>query len=203
MIAYTHFYSFKTIRTNCLMHIASLIPIALSGRLETLVGNRGRGKEIAAAPVNRGRLGELRTAHVILILYYDSICRGAAETAVVEAEAEAPPVGGRRELSTWASLVSIMASRYLLSPAIAWSLIIALRKAGFFPPVAVDPVLTFVVLLQAAMPPAQNSVIMLQVVGDKLGAKKLSRMLFMLYLLAVVPMSFLVSFFLQTASLCA
>ncbi|KAJ1616001.1 hypothetical protein T492DRAFT_64118 [Pavlovales sp. CCMP2436] len=33
-----------------------------------LVRNRGQGKEITAAPVKRGRLGELRTAHVILIL---------------------------------------------------------------------------------------------------------------------------------------
>jgi predicted permease len=131
--------------------------------------------------------------------------KGAADAAaaVAEVETEAQPAVGGRELSTWGSLLGIMSARYLLSPAIAWTLILALRRLGLFPSVAVDPVLYFIVLLQSAMPPAQNSVIMLQVDGDKSGARTMSRMLFVLYLLAVVPMSVLVSFFLKHASLCA
>jgi predicted permease len=64
---------------------------------------------------------------------------------------------------------------------------------GLFPSVAVDPVLTLTVLLMSCMPPAQNSVLMLQVVGDTQGATQMSRMLFVLYSLSVVPMSLMLT----------
>lgn len=93
------------------------------------------------------------------------------------------------------------AGRHILSPCIACGTIVALRALGLLPPTAADPVLVFTLLLMSAQPPAQNSVLMLQVAGDREGATQLSRVLLLLYVLASVPLALLLSAFLQHVGL--
>jgi predicted permease len=95
----------------------------------------------------------------------------------------------------------LSAGRFVLSPLIATGLIRALSAMRILPSVAADPVLTFVLLLSSAMPPAQNSVLMLQVAGDEQGATQMSRLLFAMYALATIPISVLLTLFLHRVGL--
>lgn len=91
--------------------------------------------------------------------------------------------------------------RFVLSPLIACGLVSVLRALRVIPAVSADPVLTFVLLLNSAMPPAQNSVLILQVAGDQQGSTQMSRILFGMYALSAVPVALLLSVFLQRVGL--
>ena len=58
-----------------------------------------------------------------------------------------------------------------------------------------------VIALQASMPPAQNSTIILQVAGLQEAAGRIARMLCILYLIGILPMSILVTTYLQVFKL--
>lgn len=98
-------------------------------------------------------------------------------------------------------VAGVMACRYVLNPTVAVCVLSLLRRLGIVPSMAQDPLLAFVVLLQSAMPPAQNSVIMLQKEDRLEGAQEMSRLLFVTYLLAALPISLLVSLFLDYTGL--
>lgn len=93
------------------------------------------------------------------------------------------------------------AGRFVLSPLIACGLVSVLRALRVIPAVSADPVLTFMLLLNSAMPPAQNSVLILQVAGDQQGSTQMSRILFGMYALSAVPVALLLSVFLQRVGL--
>ena len=52
---------------------------------------------------------------------------------------------------------------------------------------------SFVILIQGSMPPAQNSVLLLQLAGMKKRAMRMTRMLTVLYCISIVPVTILVS----------
>lgn len=92
-----------------------------------------------------------------------------------------------------ASLLSIFSSRYLISPFLAMGL---LRVASpWLGPVgsAGRAVFAFIILMEGCTPPAQNSVIMLQLAGATGQAQTMAQILTFLYAAAVIPLTFWLS----------
>ena len=93
------------------------------------------------------------------------------------------------------TIISLLFSRFLLSPILALSTVRLLQVANLMP---VDnartlAIVTFTLLMEGCMPPAQNSVIMLQLKGEKGRAAKMAKLLTVLYTLSAIPVTLLLS----------
>lgn len=137
-----------------------------------------------------------------LLVLAGSLAAGLKQPAAAPpAQDSAPAAGGAPPVSQRKKLITIALARFLVSPLLCTALLLAGLKVGILPPVASDPILFFSLLVQASMPPAQNSVIMLQVVGKQEAAGRLARLLFMAYALGIVPIGLLISVYLQRLGL--
>jgi predicted permease len=88
-------------------------------------------------------------------------------------------------LKRW-SCVSI--ARFILSPALMIALLQSLHKCGVIGSMkSSDSMIWFVLILEASMPCAQNSVLMLQVAEKPSEASRLARFLFTMYATSMVP----------------
>ena len=76
-------------------------------------------------------------------------------------------------------------------PLLAWTLLNTLAAARAFPTISSAPALWFFLLTEFSMPPAQNSVVMFQVVDRPEGATRMARTLLLSYGIAAVPLSIL------------
>jgi hypothetical protein len=93
----------------------------------------------------------------------------------------------------WRAMLAVAAVRFVLLPSINTVLVLAALRMGLLPP---DAVCAFMLLLQSAMPPAQNLVLMMQLQpGTAWLAPATARLLLQLYTLAVVPVTLWVSVF--------
>ena len=97
-------------------------------------------------------------------------------------------------LTKWA-VVSI--TRFLLSPALMYGLLHLAERIGAISGIDDNPMLWFVLILEAAMPPAQNSVTMLQVADRGDDAASLAMFLFSVYLTSIVPTTIALTIALQ------
>ncbi len=93
------------------------------------------------------------------------------------------------------TIVALLASRFILSPILALSTVHLLSIANLMP---VDnartlAIVTFTLLMEGCMPPAQNSVIMLQLAQEKERAGKMAKLLTVIYALSAVPVTLLLS----------
>jgi predicted permease len=91
------------------------------------------------------------------------------------------------------ALWSIMASRFLLAPLLSLAIVSTLNCFNLLGSGRSKAILTFVLLMEGCMPPAQNSVIMLQLEGLTERAGRMAKMLALLYSVAVVPVTILMS----------
>lgn len=88
-------------------------------------------------------------------------------------------------LKRW-SCVSI--ARFIVSPLLMVTLLQSLYKVGLIGPMdGSDAMLWFILILEASMPCAQNTVLMLQVAEKPVEASRLARFLFTIYATAMVP----------------
>lgn len=91
-------------------------------------------------------------------------------------------------------IAAIYASRFVLMPLIGLSLI---RYAKDYSPqlrsIFSDKLLVFILLLETCMPSAQNSTVILQLLGKPQAAAKMARVLLAIYVLGVPAMSFWIS----------
>eukprot|EP01038_Epipyxis_sp_PR26KG_P005549 gene5549-7669_t len=89
-------------------------------------------------------------------------------------------------------VLAIYFARFFIMPTLSFGLFYQLRR--YFPAVKTifknDPLLLFVLLLETCMPSAQNTTVILQLIGNKLGAAKLARVLMIVYVLGVPAISF-------------
>eukprot|EP00563_Minutocellus_polymorphus_P017589 CAMPEP_0197726804 /NCGR_PEP_ID=MMETSP1434-20131217/17192_1 /TAXON_ID=265543 /ORGANISM="Minutocellus polymorphus, Strain CCMP3303" /LENGTH=395 /DNA_ID=CAMNT_0043312831 /DNA_START=22 /DNA_END=1209 /DNA_ORIENTATION=- len=97
-------------------------------------------------------------------------------------------------LTKWA-VVSIM--RFLFSPALMYGLLHLAELIGAIGGIDDNPMLWFVLILEATMPPAQNSVTMLQVADRGDDAASLAMFLFSVYLTSMVPVVIVLTLALQ------
>ncbi|KAG5189998.1 auxin efflux carrier [Tribonema minus] len=100
--------------------------------------------------------------------------------------------------ATAKKIAAISMARWLLLPIATGALLLGCVKARIVPR---DPALLFVLMMEAAMPPAQNSVIILQVSGLRNAAGRIARSLCIFYLVGVLPISALLTVFLQACGL--
>ena len=85
----------------------------------------------------------------------------------------------------------ICAARFVVMPLIGAGALQLLAAANLLLSPAAQPVLWFFLLTQFSMPPAQNSVVMLQVAGKPEGATRMARTLFLVYAFSTVPLALL------------
>ena len=97
-------------------------------------------------------------------------------------------------LTKWA-VVSI--TRFLFSPALMYGLLHLAERMGAIGCVDDNPMLWFVLILEATMPPAQNSVTMLQVADRGDDAASMAMFLFSVYLTSMIPVVIVLTFALQ------
>ncbi|CAM9123661.1 unnamed protein product, partial [Choristocarpus tenellus] len=93
---------------------------------------------------------------------------------------------------------AIMAARFLIMPFLAAVMLMSGSRMGLIP---YDKLLWFVMLMQGCMPSAQNSVVILQLENKPELAKSMGRTLIAIYLLAAIPIAFLLSGILQFVQL--
>lgn len=93
------------------------------------------------------------------------------------------------------TIISLLASRFVLSPVLAIATVRLLGLLGLMPMnnARTLAVVTFTLLMEGCMPPAQNSVIMLQLAQEKGRAAKMAKLLTVIYALSAVPVTLLLS----------
>jgi len=104
-----------------------------------------------------------------------------------------------------AAILSIAVSRFILAPILSFALMSVMSSMGWLGPAGsrARAIVTFVVLCEGCMPPAQNSVIMLQLANLRERSKNLAQLLTLLYGMAVVPVTILLSACLSVSGILA
>jgi len=95
-------------------------------------------------------------------------------------------------------LIAIGACRFLLVPLLSFLSLSLTHRLGLLKP---DPMCDFLIMTQAIMPSAQNSVLALQVTSKPRRATRMARTLLFLYLIATLPVSLLLTVLLQRSGL--
>jgi len=93
---------------------------------------------------------------------------------------------------------TVMVARFILMPLAALGLVNLGIATSLLPK---DNMLYFILLMQACMPSAQNSVIMLQMEGEVEAANSMAKTLSTVYILSIIPMALLLTAALQYAKL--
>jgi predicted permease len=139
-----------------------------------------------------GALSTLGTAYLpaaILVLAGSLVGKkdGAGSEAASAAETATGP--------SKKALVSIFLSRFVLSPILSFGLLSAFSRAGLLGRAGTRAraVVSFVLLMEGCTPPAQNSVIMLQLEKLQDRARNMAQLLTILYTAAVIPVTILLS----------
>ena len=91
------------------------------------------------------------------------------------------------------AVISIMLSRFILAPLTALATVQAMEVCGLLSFGRAKAVVMFTLLMEGCMPPAQNSVIMYQLDGLPERAGKMAKTLALIYSMAVVPVTLLLS----------
>jgi predicted permease len=100
--------------------------------------------------------------------------------------------------SRWAC---VSTSRFIVSPMLMLALLKGMSKIGMIGKSKADPMLWFVLLLESCMPPAQNTVLMLQVADKGAEASRMAKFLFSSYATAMLPVVVIVTMALRALEL--
>eukprot|EP00978_Attheya_sp_CCMP212_P025835 scaffold83959_cov51-Attheya_sp.AAC.3 len=101
-------------------------------------------------------------------------------------------------LRRWAC---VSVARFILSPILMLGLLWVLQKGGFIGGYMERPMLWFVLILESYMPPAQNSVLMLQVANKGKKAGELAKFLCSVYATSMLPVVLILTLALRTFDL--
>lgn len=119
-------------------------------------------------------------------------------------DANAPPSEDSSDsdsLSFFKQIAGIYLSRFLILPIVAKFI---LGYASDIPSISAalkDPVLLLVLLLETCMPPAQNTTVILQLLGNRVGAAKIARVLMAIYILGVPMITYWIGKILELTNL--
>lgn len=122
----------------------------------------------------------------------------AAATTTTESSSE-------RSIPSGKSIAAIFFSRFLVAPSLSFLALNCLSHLGLLGAAntRARAIVSFCILAEGCMPPAQNSVIMLQLEGLKERASSMAKLLTIVYAMAVVPVTVLLSFCLTTSGILA
>lgn len=89
------------------------------------------------------------------------------------------------------TLISILLSRFALAPVASIVVVYVLTHVNLLPPVGTrsHAIVSFVMLMEGCMPPAQNSILMLQLEGLTARAENMARGVTLIYVLSVLPVT--------------
>lgn len=93
------------------------------------------------------------------------------------------------------TILSLLVSKFILSPILAVTTLRLLGICGLLPVnnARTLAVVSFTLLMEGCMPPAQNSVIMLQLAQEQERAGKMAKLLTVMYALSAIPVTLLLS----------
>ena len=158
--------------------VAGLI-IGLSPCGPLLVSNVGETNTAPLAVVFNSIQNMSKAASPLgLLVLTCSLAMGATKKSEVVATTR------KNQTQQWAC---VSTARFILSPLIMFGLLCGMKLIGLIGTQQSEPMLWFVVLLQNIMPPAQNSVVLLQVANRGEEASQLARFLFSIYATAMIP----------------
>jgi predicted permease len=125
---------------------------------------------------------------------------GAGSAADLKRKVESLLEGeqGAGFLRRWAC---VSVARFILSPSLMLGLLSVLQKGGIIGGYVERPMLWFVLILESCMPPAQNSVIMLQVANKGHKAGEMAKFLFSVYATSMLPVVLILTLALRTFDL--
>lgn len=83
--------------------------------------------------------------------------------------------------------LGVFITRFLISPLLMIMMLRIIFRLGLIESIDVDPMLWFILILEASMPPAQNSVVMLHAENKSDEAAQLASFLFKVYFAAMIP----------------
>lgn len=135
--------------------------------------------------------GSLRTFGVAYLPSAILVLAGS----LVKKKGESTDSAAKSSSLTPKTIISIMACRFLLSPVLALTTVRLMTFANLMP---VDnartlAIVTFTLLMEGCMPPAQNSVILLNLANEKERASKMARLLTVVYAMSAIPVTLLLS----------
>lgn len=187
-----------TLRTKIASNLKKFFsPPVVGSILGVVIGSSSMLRDLMLAP--RGALAPLfGAANTFGVAYLPAavlVLAGSlagAKKGEPSDTAEPPKVASSLTAKT---VIAIMMSRFILSPVLAITTVRLLSVLKLLP--VDDPralaIVTFTLLMEGCMPPAQNSVIILQLDDKKERAAKMAKMLTVIYTLSVVPITLLLS----------
>ena len=95
----------------------------------------------------------------------------------------------------------VCTARFIISPLLMLGMLTGLSKINIIGSKEIDPMLWFILLLESAMPPAQNLVTMLHVADKKIEACDMAKFLFLVYVTSMLPVVFIVTMLLRSLNL--
>mmetsp|Transcript_10148 Transcript_10148/g.11781 ORF Transcript_10148/g.11781 Transcript_10148/m.11781 type:complete len:438 (+) Transcript_10148:83-1396(+) len=95
--------------------------------------------------------------------------------------------GDSNGVSLISKLSCVSVARFFISPLLMMSILNMLGGLKDDNTINLDKMTKFILILESCMPPAQNSVLMLQVANKGTEAMKLAKLLFQMYMLAMIP----------------
>mmetsp|Transcript_40673 Transcript_40673/g.85448 ORF Transcript_40673/g.85448 Transcript_40673/m.85448 type:complete len:411 (+) Transcript_40673:206-1438(+) len=120
---------------------------------------------------------------------------GVAAAAACSPDKSATTQKNVSPLQRW-SCVSL--ARFIISPPLMLGLLHLFQRIGFIASSDQNPVIWFILLLESCMPPAQNSVLMLQVAEKSEEASRMAQFLFGMYATSMLPVIIIVGIILQS-----
>lgn len=99
-------------------------------------------------------------------------------------------------------VLAVYFAKFFVAPVVGFATLAALKeRVPFLASAMTDPILVFVLLLEACMPSAQNLAVILQLQGNRAGAARIARLLLALYVLGVPAISFWLMKILQATAI--
>lgn len=114
----------------------------------------------------------------------EAVAAAAAVAASKPSSSSSPSLRG---------LLAIAFARFVVSPALSWTVARFLIQGATWMDGRTAAIVTFLCLMEGCMPPAQNSVILLQLAGKTEAAGGMAKLLTLLYGTSVVPVTFLLT----------
>lgn len=105
---------------------------------------------------------------------------------------------GKSTASAVQKWACVSSARFLVSPVVMICLLHTMAKVGIIGSREAEPMAWFICLLESVMPPAQNSVVLLQVAGRSDEANQMAKFLFTIYATAMLPIIGIVTANLQS-----
>jgi len=126
-----------------------------------------------------------------LLVLTSSLAIGAGMNANIS---ESTTFQTKTEVSLFRRWAVLSLTRFVLSPLLMLTTLKSMAKMSLLKSADADPMLWFVLILESCMPPAQNSVLMLQVANMRSAASSMAKFLFSIYMTSMIPIVIIVSY---------